>query len=78
MTADEVRAIVREEIRQAFKVLAEEAGGFPGYETDTIEDSAAYMLQRVSDGVADTLRHLPTCKIRNAGSSWECDCGVND
>lgn len=79
VTPDEVRAIVREEIRKAFKVLAEGAGDFPGYETDTIEDTAAYMLQRVSEGVADTLRHLPTCKIRNGGRYYsDCDCGVKD
>ncbi|WP_097964543.1 hypothetical protein [Streptomyces sp. or20] len=57
VTADEVRAIAREEIQAAFKALAEGASGFPGYETDTIEDGAARMLQRVAEGTADALRH---------------------
>ncbi|MGW6638529.1 hypothetical protein [Streptomyces cyaneofuscatus] len=79
VTADEVRAIVREEIQAAFKTLANEAGGFPGYETDTIEDSAAYMLQRVAEGTADILRHTSACKRRNGGRYYsDCDCGVKD
>ncbi|MFD4234242.1 hypothetical protein [Streptomyces sp. NPDC058542] len=79
VTADEIRAIVREEIQAAFKTLAEEAGGFPSYETDTIEDSAAYMLQRVADGTADVLRHTSACKRRNGGRYYrDCDCGVTE
>ncbi|KDQ65662.1 hypothetical protein [Streptomyces sp. NTK 937] len=79
ITADEVRAIVREEIREAFKVLAAQADDFPGYETDTIEDSAASMLQRVAEGTVEILRHAPSCKLRDGGRwSWDCDCGVKD
>ncbi|MFB7479504.1 hypothetical protein ACFUEM_08865 [Streptomyces anulatus] len=79
VTADDIRAIVREEIQAAFKELAEQAGSFPGYETDTIEDSAAHMLHRVAEGTAEILRHAPSCKLRNGGRwSWDCDCGVKD
>lgn len=79
ITADGIRAIVREEIQAAFKELAEQADSFPGYETDTIEDSAARMLQRVAEGTVEILRHSPACKLRSGGRwSWDCDCGVKD
>jgi hypothetical protein len=79
VTPDDVRAIVREEIREAFRVLAAQASDFPGYETDTIEDTAARMLERVSEGVADVLRHASTCKLRNGGRYYSsCDCGAKD
>ncbi|MFJ6237995.1 hypothetical protein ACIQH0_28400 [Streptomyces griseus] len=79
VTTDAIRAIVRKEIQAAFKELAEQADSFPGYETDTIEDGAAHMLQRVAEGTVEILRHVPSCKLRNGGRwSWDCDCGVED
>lgn len=77
MSPDEIRAIVREEIREAFKALAAQADNFPGYETDTIEDTAARMLKQVAENVENALRHSPTCKIRNGDRYyWDCDCGA--
>lgn len=61
LNADEIRAIVREELREAFRMLATEADRFPRYETDTIEDTAARMLSQVAESTEDKLRHTPTC-----------------
>ncbi|MEU3285638.1 hypothetical protein [Streptomyces longwoodensis] len=77
MTADEVRAIVREEIREALKVLKDEAERFPSYDSDTLEDAAARVLGQVAESTESVLQHPPTCKIRNGGRYyWDCDCGV--
>jgi hypothetical protein len=80
MTPDDVvRAIVREEIREAFKVLASKADDFPGYETDTIEDTAARMLSSVAESVEEALQHAPSCKTRTGRRYYfDCDCGVRE
>lgn len=76
MTPDDVRAIVREEIREAFKVLVSKADAFPDYGTDTIEDTAARMLSKVAENVEEALRHTPKCKVRNGHRYYfDCDCG---
>ncbi|WP_327379383.1 hypothetical protein [Streptomyces sp. NBC_01212] len=79
MTPDEVRAIVREEIREALKVLQKEADNYPGYETGQIEDAASRMLESVAEATAEKLRHTPECKVRNGGRYWSnCDCGAEE
>lgn len=79
LNADEIRAIVREELREAFRMLATEADRFPGYETDTSEDTAARMLSQVAESTEDKLRHTPTCKLRIDGQYyWDCDCGAKE
>ncbi|MFE5159091.1 hypothetical protein ACFRNT_11260 [Streptomyces sp. NPDC056697] len=79
MTADEIRAIVREELREALTVLAAQADAFPGYETDTVEDTAAHMLSRVTENAAEALRHASTCKTRTGSRYyWDCDCGARE
>lgn len=61
------------------KALAVQANAFPGYETDTIEDTAAPMVTQVAESTADVLRHTPECKVRKGGRYyWDCDCGVRD
>jgi hypothetical protein len=80
MTPDEVRAIVREELQTALKVLQTQADRYPDYDSDTIEDKAARMLERVAERTADLLRHTPACTLRrNDGAYWsDCDCGVEE
>ncbi|KUF18816.1 hypothetical protein [Streptomyces silvensis] len=76
-TPDEVRAIVREEIRAAFAVLKTQAGDHSG--DDTIDYRAASVLSSVAESTADMLRHAPDCKIRrDGGYFWDCDCAVRD
>ncbi|MER6485704.1 hypothetical protein ABT264_19375 [Streptomyces virginiae] len=75
MTEDELRRIIREEIRAALEVLSAEAAALPSYETDRIDDAAAYMIERAADGAIETLKHAPDC-ARRAERGWRlCDCG---
>jgi hypothetical protein len=79
VSPEEIRTIVREELREALKVLAAQADAFPGYGTDTIEDTAARMLKQVAENTEYALRHTPECKIRNGSRYyWDCDCGAKD
>ncbi|WP_406324010.1 hypothetical protein [Streptomyces niveus] len=80
MTPDEVRAIVREEIGEALKVLRDEADRYPGYETDTIKDEASSMLNVVVERTVDALRHSPECVLRGGGRHWssDCNCGAEE
>ncbi|MER5501318.1 hypothetical protein ABT096_29515 [Streptomyces sp. NPDC002561] len=79
MTAEEIRTIVREEIREALKVLQSAADRYPGYETDTIGDGAARMLESVAGSTADRLRHGSGCPVRvNDAYYWDCNCGADD
>ncbi|MFB7919345.1 hypothetical protein [Streptomyces sp. NPDC056061] len=75
MAPDEIRAIVREEIREALKVLQSAADMYPGYETDTVGDGAARMLESVAESTADRLRHGLECPVRARGAYyWDCTC----
>lgn len=67
----EIRAIVREEISKALNVLARSANRYPDYDTDTIENTAAYMLEEVSERAARMVTHAEGCPTR---SRWLDDC----
>ncbi|MDX3551008.1 phiSA1p31-related protein [Streptomyces europaeiscabiei] len=53
-SADEVtvRRIIREEIAAALTKLSEAADRYPSYDSDTIQDKAAYMLRDVARDLA--------------------------
>lgn len=72
-----IRRIVREEIRAAFALLGSEAGSFPSYETDRMDDASAYVLKRVAESTAETMAHDPACASRT--ETWGlCNCGRYD
>ncbi|MEO3974402.1 hypothetical protein [Streptomyces sp. CAU 1734] len=77
MESETVRRVVREEIRKALNVLVSEAHSFPNYETDTLEDTAARVLERLTESALDTLKHPEDCPVRR-DRSWygSCTCGV--
>lgn len=72
---DEIRAIVREEIREALIIVSKAADNYPGYDTDTIEDVAATVVQRVSEQAAETVSHEAGCPVRD---HWYAECGCRE
>lgn len=55
MTEDEVRTVVREEIRQVLSDLAEGADSETGYESDIIETTSARIFSRIANRAVSCL-----------------------
>ena len=77
LTEDQIRKIVREEISEALKVLKKQSSDFPDYETDTIEDSAVYAMEKVIGNTLYTLECDPSCDRRSDKPYPRCTCGAH-
>lgn len=69
-----IRRVVREEIQAAFALVADSADRFPGYETDRMDDAAAYVVKQIVESTTETMAHDPACESRT--QPWGmCSCG---
>jgi len=74
MTPDEIRKLIREEIKAALQTLASSADRLDGYDTDHIESVALGAINRAAEQTADLSHHDPRCPDRYSRYGGGCDC----
>jgi len=75
LTEEQVRAIVREEMKAMLTSLELEANRADGYETGELESSALQAIRKVADAAHEVVDHKLDCASRS-DRYRRCDCGV--
>lgn len=75
MDREEIRQMIREEIKAALTSMANFAMVLDGYDSDHIETVALSAITKVAQATADLAQHSVECELRGPSVWSKCTCG---